>query len=438
MKRAIVAVGVILLSACTGIQQYRCGYPGSPFRESALLAKCGPAVEKTEDYSLGFVEFDDVGAYWDRKQSDFVLMALESELKKSPHIVVVFVHGWNHNAALKDPNVVCFRQVLRYLSQLERDRAASRSTPPYKVAGVYVGWRGASYNQSVPGSILYNWTSFWGRKGAAHAVGASGGVTEVLARVEEGIKNSGQPSLLVTAGHSFGGAVAYDAVSHILIARDVEAGGTGVPRFGNLVVLVNPAFEATMFEVLHGLSDATGQGDIKTTAPALAIFTSKKDKATRFLFPAGRFLASFWLRHRPSRNAERREVDTEGSGQGLRARTAVGHYPEYWTHRLLPAARPRSGPSKEPDNENPRDEFGCKCKYPMPTIPGPRASEVRCEEGEPIGSACLATLVPVKNRAPVFVVTVEGAIIPDHNSIYGADFVSALAQLVMKSVDELQ
>lgn len=84
------------------------------------------SLERHEGFSVGIVEFDDQGRFWDRRQID----ALEAEILRSaggpedPGVIMpVFVHGWRHNAEVCDANLTCFRELARRI--VEDQRAAA-------------------------------------------------------------------------------------------------------------------------------------------------------------------------------------------------------------------------------------------------------------------------------------------------------------------------
>src|SRR5207302_9091204 len=112
---------------------------------------------------------------------------------------------------------------------------------------------------------------------------------------------------LLTVGHSFGADVLYCATAPILKERmveNVDAQGKATPprSIGDLVVLINPAFEAARFETLHRM--ATTKPFPDETNCTLAIFTSKADTATGFWFPLGRRAATLFQRYQ-DRSAQR-------------------------------------------------------------------------------------------------------------------------------------
>jgi alpha-beta hydrolase superfamily lysophospholipase len=127
-------------------------------------------------------------------------------------------------------------------------------------------------------------------------------VTEVLQRLERVrqqriARNPRTRSRLVVVGHSFGGAVVFSALEQILESRFVLTAGTPeqpagpVQGFGDLVVLINPAFEAQLFQPLNDLS--TQQPTYEPSQlPVLAILTSEADLATKVAFPLGRWFST--------------------------------------------------------------------------------------------------------------------------------------------------
>src|SRR5262249_25344048 len=147
------------------------------------------------------------------------------------------------------------------------------------VVGIYLGWRG----DSIEGRGIENF-SIWDRKLAAERV-ALGSVQEFFSRIHSFYQRHDCHSpvssyltaselescvdvRLLTAGHSFGGLITYRALAPRLMmglvetaqvrgAHHLEKGTGGAHRsaeyavgFGDLTVLINPAFEATRFEPL--------------------------------------------------------------------------------------------------------------------------------------------------------------------------------------------
>jgi hypothetical protein len=344
---ALVVLVVVGTTACGPFQQYRTVHPEvclspepkpSPVCETHALQRL-PSPNGNH-YLLGFIEFDDQGQLWDRKQMADVVGTLAAEAGTQELLMVVFVHGWKHSAAPGDNNIETFRKVLSQLSDAEAQIASLTGSPPRQLAGVYLGWRG----DSVTAPFLRQLT-FWNRKDTAQRVG-HGGVTEVLSRLEliQQDKASIEPgrsrTRLVVVGHSFGGAVVHTALAQILASRFVQTTApaglqSDVAGFGDLVVLINPAFEAQQFTPLSDMSTERGTY-FASQLPVVLELTSEADHATRYAFPAGRWFSTWFekTRERQRYNAVTREQETIDESDA--SVTAVGHFEPYRTHRLYP------------------------------------------------------------------------------------------------------
>lgn len=262
---------------------------------------------------LGFVEFDDQGYLREPLLKDGLVRHLSSLSATRPLLVVVFAHGWKHNADPADGNVGAFSQLLLDLAAADAEGCANTPCQSRQVVGVYLGWRGLS-NRLEPFKTL----SFWDRKGRAHRVGGDG-VTEVLAELAK-INARDRESRLVIMGHSFGGAVVYNAVNQMLIRDTAFLNRDRVARnVADLIVLVNPAFEAARFNAIQ--RKASSFTFVAKQKPILAIFTSEADTATKRAFPAGRALSTLFSEHRDARQRS----------QNIRA---IGHYTPFQTHTL--------------------------------------------------------------------------------------------------------
>lgn len=350
----LVIVGSFL-SGCAGNNIIR-----SNFSAPCIFQKAGDCAKnaiqhyepsKKDEYYLGFVEFDDQGQMRDRAQLESVLNQFYPIAGTEGVLLVTFVHGWHHGAGLGDSNITQFRKLLASISRTESKTMGAKART---VLGVYVAWRGDSI--TVP---HLNGITFWDRKNTAHEVGDNG-VAEVFLKLEEivnvkiGMDEASQklPSRLVLIGHSFGGAVTYTALQNILADRyyDSRAGKTfqdDAKGFGDIVILVNPAFEALRFGTLYDIGQQVSNGKYCRNysagqVPRLAILTSETDLATKWAFPAGRFFSTLFESHtnlkrfdckldpETGRYMARPLIVQEGSAD----RTAVGHFEPFITHRL--------------------------------------------------------------------------------------------------------
>lgn len=297
----------------------------TPCDEAVVLVERRQVAQSTDrdDIHLGFVEFDDQGQLWSPTQADTVLQTIGALARQRPVSVVVFAHGWNHDARAEDANVQSFRQALRELFDAEA-RFAQLSNRPVEraIVGVYIGWRG----RSARGPMFL--PTFWARKTVAHRVG-NDGAFEILQRLSL-MRDSGvapDRNRLVIVGHSFGGALTFAATAHSLTASIEEIGaGTG-RRFADLVVIINAAIEAQRFQGLlrrsRELEDA-----LRGQRPLFVAITSTGDLATKVAFPLGRRFSTLFSSYR--------------EGQSRSDRVAIGHYQPFLTHVLAPCATPEA------------------------------------------------------------------------------------------------
>lgn len=251
------------------------------------------------------VEVDDFGQYWSPHLAEAALADIEKLSRDTNTIVVLFAHGWHHNASAKSSNrddfeitVAEVRKVLA--SKPYRDaRVALGVGDDVRVIGIYLAWRG----RSLPGVLDY--LTFWGRKAAAERVG-EGAARDFVFRLDEIYKrqpgkpeNEGDPSRfmgLVLLGHSFGGQVIHKATSTVFeeeLERKRDSPSDPVNGVGDLVVLINPALEAAQFHRIDALYRARPMyGSWQT--PVLIVFSGEADFARQRLFPIGRWFSSLW------------------------------------------------------------------------------------------------------------------------------------------------
>lgn len=229
-------------------------------------------------------------------------------------IVLLYVHGWKHNNDDHDTDLRKFTDQVRLIRTAE-----TRGTSPRRVLGIYVAWNGARTTWPVAKQL-----TFWGRKRAADKVAQSAAVTRLLAAVDSIRKqreSENRNDLHVYVGHSFGARILYNAVAQTLI-RETELAHPGevkkpykrIKGIGDMVILLNPAFEASLFSVFH---DVRRPEYIfpPEQPPLLVSISSDTDRATGKAFPLGQTL-----------NFER----------SPKRRITVGNYKDYWTHRVAP------------------------------------------------------------------------------------------------------
>lgn len=382
---SILVLICLLASGCYGRHIIRsnltvsppdCKYDEYTLRER-VPARCKEHfIERHNDYLLGFVEFDDQGWFHNPRQMAELMRVLKEESKSSDLIITVYVHGWQHNAEVCDGNVCCFRETLKLIHSLEEKRAPVGK--PRKVVGIYVGWRGAS-NAGLP---LWSQASFYVRKNVALQV-ATGSVRELFANLKHFQERTNEPkdnkpkrnTRLMIVGHSFGGLIVYSAVSQELLNNTLDYDGDSgedktksVKGFGDLVVLINPAFEGARFEPLfhaaHERDYPPGQ------KPVFIAVTSDNDWATKIAFPFGRRVNGLFF------NGVTESYDYSASADGITGSVeqdhsfrdekqsnlkAVGHIRRYRTH-VLDYWPPDD--SKHKRRQVAKLPEGCQCSFP--------------------------------------------------------------------------
>ena len=316
---AVIAATTILLVSvgCVSGRTYRTQIQTSAYcvhdqdhdcSSEALHVVAGPATTSAP-VLLGYVEFDDQGYLRRPDIKDALVAHMRKLAHDRPLLIAVFAHGWKHNAEASDGNVKAFELFLTKLAAADAQVCAGTSCEGRQVVGIYLGWRGLS-NRIEPFKTL----TFWGRKNRAHRVGGDG-ATEILTELAKikAIKREGEKpaqSRLVITGHSFGGALVYNAINQMLM-RDTEfINKNRVARnAADLVVLVNPAFEASRFHAIKRKAD--GLSFLPKQKPILTVFTSEADTATKWAFPAGRRFGTMFSEHR---DAEQREQNIRALG----------------------------------------------------------------------------------------------------------------------------
>jgi hypothetical protein len=242
-------------------------------------------------YELAIVEFDDQGRCYDRGQMDGVAQRLEALAPDGATtgqdvILVVFVHGWKHDARSDDDNLIAFRALLSETVEYERGHA-SPGVAPRPVLGVFVGWRGLS--DFGLGDVVADAT-FWGRQAAGQRV-AVGSVRELFGRLRHyrnrQQKRGGNP-LLVIVGHSFGGMIVFSAIAQSLIQAASAPVGMVTPEFADLVLLVNPAIEGARYIPIYDLvTSAAFKTRTTKQLPVFICAQADNDLPVGMVFPLG-------------------------------------------------------------------------------------------------------------------------------------------------------
>ena len=411
-----------LLLGCTGFAPNRLDLTASctlnakdplhapaPCHHAALekiVADADPPVPAME---VAYVEFTDQGWLHSRKQMEQAVARVRP-LADDPRPVqlVVFVHGWKHNAGFNDDNVSNFRRGIL-------DNFAARVGPGVRTVGLYVGWRGDSININGLNNI-----TFYDRKATAEHV-ARGSIRELFAHIRVLAEKSPRPDpslRVVLIGHSFGGLIVFNAVADTLLDELVRAQGGGAPRsLFDLAVVLNPAFEASRFEPLFQV--AKGSPPISASRPLFVSITASNDSATRTAFPFGRAVNSFFDHEAwtdqdqcPGGFAPSGECPTFDRALRLEKRAntqTMGHVPRYFTHDLTMAGDGR---------------VDCRNMAAPPLAPG-------------AAPALLPQALKQGNRFPLWTLRASREVVDNHSGIYNPELWRFLANLAYadKSAD---
>ncbi len=435
---------VVLVGACAPNRAWR----GSEIVECADESSCAtalieryPGIEGTRTpFELAFVEFTERGNVFDRDALDTVVdrvAELANGASREGALVVVFVHGWKHNAKHDNSNVEEFRQLLDATARLNAQRAFPTGTgTPRALLGIFVGWRGLSLK--VPG---LKELTYWERKSVATEVG-KGGVTELLLRLERAVYGGDLERLLPTAvdgdadevpdpnrslllvvGHSFGGAILLSAMNEVLLDRVLGAqtacgSGTCTTPFGHGLVLLNPAIEASdalqLREAVHPRCYTVCQDKL------MHVISSTGDAATRSMFPLAQ--AYNWLTW-SHEDLERTFVrppcaaaDSSGTGsdepEPIVLREAemhvetIGNYVPFRTGRL------------EPDGEGAWIHHSCA------------TDRERC-----LGKyAARPDHISVAGHEPLSFISVDKSFIVDHNDVFNARVAAYMSTIVTEAM----
>jgi hypothetical protein len=402
-------------------------------------------------FSVGIVEFDDAGRAWSDRQVDAVKQMVQSHLASNDTMLVVFVHGWKNDCAACNGNLACFRETLALLSAVERD-LTPEGERPRDIVGLYVAWRGRSMKVKYADAL-----SAFGRKATADRIGGrTSDVTSFLAWLNRAKADRGTRALpspaalgtrLVLVGHSFGADVLFGAIAGPLIA-EVGASSVGpqlsAEPFADLTVLVNPAFEASLYRRFALVSKqrfAPGQ------MPLLVTVQGSNDAVTRFVFPIERALVSI---------GESTSTQDE-YGSSL---SAVGHYRPYFTHTLTERAAARTRPAPGADAQatrqaamaraliQPTGKTVCGCSRltassqtraalmasVKASLDADSPDDHALRIGEPMTGLVsdLKPLPQVDPASPLMLVRATPDVIDGHSGIYRGQFFDFLSNLVVR------
>jgi hypothetical protein len=409
-------------------------------RDGKVSRGCG-GQPNDQSIDVAHIEFNDEGTFARPGQLKIALDCIAHARNTNPNgaVVVLFVHGWHHNAAwnpstdMGDEHFAQFRRILMSLALREAERYGSGGVPAgRRVVGLYLGWNGdpRSGFYAVITKYVHTNTSFYDRYGVAKTIASGQAIRQTLRGVVETAKSGpGPDSPLALIGHSMGGMIVEIALTAIV----EEKGAVGAPRamssvscfhverngqpivFPDLVLLLNSAAGSEMSMSLMRLLDKeqirkTVACDGKTfLAPLIISATSEGDTDTRDWFP-----------------------------RAYPGRATAGHTPKLLTHRVI------------------RDTIGARCSpRPLhhlandyqqswhclrsPTIADDAVTEIAVDlpQSNDPGSDChvryrLMRIPTNPSTSPYWIFQIPSTLVANHNDIFNGTsnlFVMALMQL---------
>lgn len=277
-----VALGVLLLAGCRTI----------PDREWWGLNDPAPVQDGLQSQMMVF-EADDRGQLYQPAQMQKMAQWMEATPTRP---VVLFVHGWHHNACRQAAGEPACKDGGRYDSDYLKFTAFLARLENVEKAGavnaLYFGWRGDSVDTFIPWEAS-DFFTICGRKRASERVGQQG-----LREVVAWLRAQNPKRQVFVIGHSLGGSAVLWAVKEWM----GEAPDTTLEY-----IMLNPAARAEELETikerleedarsrqalsLDKVSMATALRAAPDGSRRIIVLQSTADVPVRYLFPF-----AFWKR----------------------------------------------------------------------------------------------------------------------------------------------
>ena len=413
---AIFAAGLALLSYRSPV----------PVQHRPLQSGRANSLAVSEEYKgvpyafkLGFVEFDDDGYLLDPAQEQALLGDIKTDVEQGPgfNLIVLFVHGWNHDAGMNDKNVGCFQEFLRAAAVMQ-GRYQQSSGRPHRVYGIYAGWPGVVYRDSA----WQQATTFWGREAAVDRLAERGELLQLIIRISA-IRNKAERRrvMFMVIGHSLGGRSLYRSLRPLMQnALASEDYSVHIPPIADLAVMVNPALTADDHKTLADMVASSTNASV--AVPRFVIATSRSDSVLRRQFRWSRLIGTI------VRGDYKLKADDRT--------TAIGVYEPSVTHKLsLEEIVPGGYENAEGNERCASMRFD---ELDVVNRPGTivdkeelyRFDEIvhRNAQGKVLYKTALTSAE--LSAGTLMVVAVDGKIIPDHNDIFTAPFVDFVARML--------
>jgi hypothetical protein len=424
--------------------------PDSPNRLFEI--ETPPVAYQANDtaFDVAVVQFRDDGTWLDAAQID----AAESWIRASRSalaqgvMVVVFIHGWHHNASWNRTPVIdatqpdgdehfhAFRLILESLTLREAERYASDGAPAgRRVIGIYLAWNGDPEDSWVSGVSVLTHATFWNRYKVAEQIGAHSQFEETVRRLVDVSKADGPDSPLIFLGHSMGALMLQSAFATLLessqydlVQQPSRTGGSATAirshgalvSFPELVLSLNSAADSAIaLRIVNALgrramTKTAAGGTVSYSPPLVASVTSAGDSDTGFKWSAAKL-----------------------------GRVTDGHDPSLMTHNFVLTAKPDSVQCRPRVGLDFGQNWHCvRMPHPhsvaTPAIPIDLPTRERNDLSDNDVPHARYTISPIDtaNRAQphaVWVFQVPPEIIKDHNDIFNSKARSLVLGLIQIS-----
>ncbi|NIE97440.1 hypothetical protein F3J02_13285 [Acinetobacter sp. Tr-809] len=291
-----------------------------------------------ERKTVAILEIDEQGHYINESYADKIIDFVKKENESdSKPVVLLFIHGWNHNSIEGDENLSDFKKIIKSVKIKNKDGN-------YRdVIGVYVSWRAKVYPD-----YLNKLATFWNRKKVSEDIGR-GDLQRFILNLDGFLSDSKpheEKPIFILAGHSFGASALYSAVSTMLLMRFDEGirqqekdSSVALKGVGDLVLLINPAVEVTRFAALRehiwkngGERPRIFKNNLK---PFFIVIGSGTDTDTTRYFPIGRKLNAWTENYRDTQIIDGISNKEKTVNEKSMDVTAIGNYAPYYTHWVV-------------------------------------------------------------------------------------------------------
>lgn len=458
---AICSLG-LLFTGCVANQAYRDrdSRPWAPPGDQPAFVR-GEQLDQYEPYNandpshrfdLSYIEFDEKGDYWDRRQLGWTAQAIRKATAAKDVVLVVYVHGWQNDASdLRGHDVAKFHCLLDHMSAVDNGA--------HRYFGVYVAWRGKSVpggdgwfrSGSIPDAIakgiffVPHELSFFNRKDTATRVAGlpiTEAIFESVRAARNGARLSGHTAKTILVGHSFGALVLEKAMAQALAAKVISEDPRDGGKFtapADFVVLLNSAGESIyakeMIDMLRRRqapsSKGSGSDEISAKSPLIVSITSKADWATGKLFPIGTQLSNATGTFRKYEWDNKYGESSHNVSQKEYFTRTPGHNDRLLSYEAMPISGSPALPVLQDGEHCNRDSLVAVQRNLREPLTGPNG-EVKfltiAGDGQET-QWMLEARVPDNLQTPYWIVKVPKEIMRDHSDIFNENALAMMARL---------